>query len=78
MPPMRRPVEREASEAAEPSYSLTHLAKRWNKSRREVRQMLQHGELPFEQVDGQIRVPCQAVERFEINLQRPVGHSGSD
>ncbi|NOY41732.1 MAG: helix-turn-helix domain-containing protein [Planctomycetes bacterium] len=78
MPPMRRPVEREACEAAESSYSLTHLAKRWNKSRREVRQMLQHGELPFEQVDGQIRVPCQAVEQFEKNLQRPVGHSDSD
>ena len=65
MPPMRRPADIHTSHVGGNSYSLTHLARRWNRSRREIRQMLQRGELPFEQVSGQLRVPCQAVKRFE-------------
>ncbi len=78
MSPMRRPANFATSPVDEGSCSLTHLAHRWNKSRREIRQMLQHGELPFEQVNGQIRVPCQAVQEFEKKLQCPIGGLSTD
>jgi hypothetical protein len=78
MPPMRRPSSSDTAHQNGSSYSLTHLARRWNLSRREIRQMLQRGDLPFEQVMGQFRVPCQAVKRIEKKLQRPVGRLSSN
>ena len=78
MPPMRRPAKVDENHLSGSSYSLTHLARRWNRSRREIRKMLQRGDLPFEQVMGQIRVPRSVVKRIEKQLQRPVGRLGSD
>jgi len=51
----------------EESYSLTHLAHRWGVSRRRVRQLLQSGDLPFMQVEGQLRVPTAAVRMIEFS-----------
>ena len=66
MAPMKYPAGREAAGDLEESYSLTHLARRWGVSRRDIRQLLQQGELPFIEVLGQIRVPARAVRRHEL------------
>lgn len=63
--PMKSPSHRTPSAALAETMSLTHLARRWEITRREVRQLLQNGDLPFEQIDGQLRVPTSAVRRFE-------------
>jgi len=65
MAPMKSPTHQEAQESLEESITLTHLAQRWDVSRREVRRLLQIGELPFVQVEGQIRVPVAAVRARE-------------
>jgi len=65
MAPMKSPIHHEAQEGLEESITLTHLAQRWGVSRREVRRLLQIGELPFVQVSGQIRVPMAAVRSRE-------------
>jgi len=65
MAPMKSPTHQEAAEGLEESITLTHLAQRWEVSRREVRRLLQIGELPFVQVAGQIRVPMAAVRAKE-------------
>lgn len=65
MAPMKAPSHRELAEELEKSYSLTHLAHRWGVSRKAVRQLLQDGELSFFEIDGQLRVPAQAVEHLE-------------
>ena len=67
MAPMKCPVEREPADDFKQSYSLTHLAHRWGVSRREIRQRLQSGELPFVQVEGQLRVPAAAVRKAEAS-----------
>jgi len=65
MAPMKSPTNHEAPADLEDSITLTHLARRWKVSRREVRRLLQIGELPFVQVAGQIRVPVDAVRAKE-------------
>lgn len=66
MAPMKSPAPRESSDGYEETYSLTHLAHRWGVTRREIRQLLQIGELPFVQIDGQLRVPASAVRMVEL------------
>ncbi len=66
MAPMKCPSPRQPADEFEESYSLTHLAHRWGVSRRVVRQLLQTGELPFVQVEGQLRVPIEAVRAIEL------------
>ncbi|MCA9229386.1 MAG: helix-turn-helix domain-containing protein [Planctomycetales bacterium] len=65
MAPMKSPSHQEMPEELEVSVTLTHLAHRWNISRREVRRLLQIGKLPFVQVADQIRVPLDAVRAIE-------------
>ena len=65
MAPMKCPSPRQPADEFEESYSLTHLAHRWGVSRRVIRQLLQTGELPFVQVQGQLRVLVSIVERVE-------------
>lgn len=65
MPPMKSPSKLIGDSALENSHSLTHLAHRWGVSRRDVRQLLEQGKLPFIQFMGQLRVPEYAVRRFE-------------
>jgi len=66
MAPMKSPAPREPAGEYEETYSLTHLAHRWGVTRREIRHLLQLGELPFVQVDGQLRVPESAVRMVEL------------
>jgi len=66
MAPMKCPAQREPAVGFEESYSLTHLAHRWGVSRREIRQLLQSGDLPFVQVAGQLRVPAAAIRKIEL------------
>jgi len=47
------------------SLSLDQLARRWDCTRKHVRHLLGHGELPFLQIRGQIRVPIVEIERYE-------------
>jgi excisionase family DNA binding protein len=44
---------------------LDQVARRWHVARRNVRRLLQQGRLPFEQVNGKLRVPLEAVRRYE-------------
>ncbi len=66
MAPMKCPSHHQPTDALEESYSLTHLAHRWGVSRRVIRQLLQTGELPFVQVEGQLRVQAEAVLTIEL------------
>ena len=65
MAPMKAPSHRTLSEDLAQSVSLTHLAGRWGVSRKEIRQLLQEGRLPFIQIGGQLRVPADAVAQAE-------------
>ena len=65
MAPMKSPAQREYGDEFAESVSLTHLANRWGVSRRDIRVLLQSGELPFAQVEGQLRVPFVAVQQVE-------------
>ncbi len=67
MAPMKPTSQREPAEGFKETYSLTHLAQRWGVSRRVIRQMLQTGELPFLQVEGQIRVSEETVRILELD-----------
>ncbi len=67
MAPMKCPSRRQPADEFEESYSLTHLAHRWGVSRRTIRQLLQTGEVPFLQVEGQLRVPTEAVRAIELD-----------
>jgi len=62
MAPMKRPARQ--SEASS-SVTLDALARRWSVRRRDVRHLLQRGELPFEQVRGRLRVPLKSVRHYE-------------
>jgi len=66
MAPMKCPSPRQPADECDESYSLTHLAKRWGVPRRAIRQLLQTGELPFVQIEGQLRVPAEAVRAIEL------------
>ena len=68
--PMKTPAHREPADEFEDSYSLTHLAHRWGVSRKAIRRLLQDGELPFVEVDGQLRVPARSIRRIEEGDQR--------
>jgi excisionase family DNA binding protein len=63
MAPMKRPM-RHGKDLA-PTLSLQQLADRWAVPRREVRRLLQRGDLPFEQVCGRLRVPLDRVQLYE-------------
>ena len=78
MAPMKCPAAREPFGDFDDSCTLTHLARRWHVSRREVRHLLQRGALPFVDVRGQIRVPYAAVEEFERKAFLPCGVKGSN
>ncbi len=66
MAPMKCTARRASDDDYQESYSLTHLAHRWGVSRRRVRQLLQSGDLPFMQVEGQLRVSAAAVRMIEL------------
>lgn len=68
MAPMKCPAARDSIGDCEDSHTLTHLARRWHLTRKEVRHLLQRGKLPFMDVLGQIRVPHEAVRDFEERL----------
>jgi excisionase family DNA binding protein len=70
MAPMKPPAPQRNDRISDVGYSLTHLASRWRVSRRDVLHLLQEGELPFVEVDGQLRVPRSAVRKLE--RQKPV------
>lgn len=61
MPPMKPPASKEPRR----SLPLGMVARRWGVPRRNVRRLLQRGRLPFEQVNGQLRVPLIAVRKYE-------------
>lgn len=61
MPPMRPPT----TSTSRRSLPLDQVARRWHVARRNVRRLLQQGRLPFEQVNGKLRVPLEAVRRYE-------------
>lgn len=63
MAPMKRPTHH--GKDPTPSLSLQQLASRWAVPRREVRRLLQHGDLPFEQIRGRLRVPLDSVRLYE-------------
>ncbi len=65
MAPMKCPSRNETTEVFQDSLTLTHLAHRWHMHRREVRHLLQTGQLPFVQVREQLRVPRAAVAEYE-------------
>ncbi|MGI9429633.1 MAG: hypothetical protein ACR2NM_13305 [Bythopirellula sp.] len=65
MAPMKCPAERRPADEFEDSYSLTHLAHRWRVPRKVIKQLLQEGELPFVQVEGQLRVPAASIRKIE-------------
>jgi len=76
MAPMKCPTSRQTTDVLEAdvleeSYSLTHLAHRWGVSRRVIRRRLQAGELPFVQIEGQLRVPSIAVQNAEATPTVP-------
>ncbi len=62
MAPMKRPA-RHAERSQ--NMSLDELARRWSLRRRNVRRLLQRGELPFEQIRGRLRVPLDSVRHYE-------------
>ncbi len=70
MAPMKRPAAPEHLDPFEDSHSLTHLAHRWHVPRRKIRDLLKSGELPFVDLEGQLRVPDPAVREYERELQR--------
>jgi len=70
MAPMKRPAKPHLTSEFSSSFSLSQVAHRWHLTRREVRRLLQHGKLPFQQVCGQIRIPQQAVLTFERHTPR--------
>jgi excisionase family DNA binding protein len=68
MSPMKRPAQH-----PQPiSLPLDSVARRWGLARREIRQLLQTGQLPFEQVRGQLRVPLTAIQKYETKTKPPV------
>jgi len=68
MAPMKCPSRRQSTDVLQDSYTLTHLARRWHMHRREVRRLLQTGQLPFVQIRNQLRVPRAAVADYEQRL----------
>ena len=66
MAPMKRPAK------ANPPHSLplARVAQRWHTNIRQIRKLLQCGELPFEQVNGQLRVPLSSVREYEKQAKR--------
>jgi len=71
MAPMKRPAQHDKDPA--PTLSLQQIAARWAVPRREVRRLLQHGDLPFEQICGRLRVPLAAVRRYEKTTEAAGG-----
>lgn len=69
MAPMKCPAHRDGEELLHETCTLTHLARRWRVSRRQIRRLVQSGALPFVEITGQIRVPIRAVEQFEIEAR---------
>ena len=69
MAPMKSPARRPAADAGQDTYSLPQLARRWEVSQRAVRQLLQQGFLPFVQIEGRLRVPVTAAEKFKSALR---------
>jgi excisionase family DNA binding protein len=74
MAPMKRPAGQDADVAS--SLSLQQVARRWSVPRRVVRRLLQQGELPFEQVRGQLRVTLRDVRHYERTKARGIGSPG--
>lgn len=69
MAPMKRPATKPYLEDRDDTLSITALAKRWHLTHHEARQLLAEGELPFVQVAGKIRIPCEAVATHEKNWE---------
>ena len=66
MSPMKSPAHHEHEDELDQTWTLTHVAHRWGVSRREVRHLLSEGQLPFVEIQGQIRVPAEAVYQYEL------------
>lgn len=71
MAPMKRPTHHGKESSS--TLSLQQVAARWAVPRREVRRLLQHGDLPFEQVRGRLRVPLEAVRHYEETREQGGG-----
>ncbi len=62
------PMKRERRQSDQPmagTLSLDQLARRWHKSRKEVRWLLADRIVDFVQIRGHVRVPKQQVEQYE-------------
>ncbi|QDS99874.1 MerR family transcriptional regulator [Adhaeretor mobilis] len=72
MAPMKRPATKPYLEDREDTLSLDALARRWHITHNEARQLLAEGELPFVQIAGKIRVPCEAIAEQEESWPSPI------
>ena len=70
MAPMKSPADRNRADEIEQTFSLTHLAHRWKVPRKVIRHLLQDGELPFSQVNGQLRIPASSIRKIEALAER--------
>ena len=61
MAPMKLSVRRRGRDKLFDSYPLSYLARRLHLTRRQIRKLLEKGELPFVEVHGEIRVPRWAI-----------------
>ena len=69
MAPMKCPSPDDPTDLFADSLSLTHLAHRWHMHRRDVRRLLQTGDLQFVQIRNQLRVPRTAATQYERRLR---------
>ncbi len=66
MTPMKPKPKRPDPDLAD-TISLAQLARRWKKSRKEIRGMLGRQQIPFIQVRGKFRIPLAEIERYEAD-----------
>lgn len=65
MAPMRKPAPPQ-HEPWQSTMSIDAYARARGMQRREVKQLLATGQLPFIQLAGQIRIPREALDREEV------------
>jgi excisionase family DNA binding protein len=70
MAPMKMHSRRHPAE----TFTITHLAHRWGVPRKTIRRLMKSGQLPFEQIAGQLRVPVASVQQLERDSP-PLGES---
>ncbi|MBN2296167.1 MAG: helix-turn-helix domain-containing protein [Pirellulales bacterium] len=62
-----KPEPRQPDSHLAGTLSIAQLARRWDISSKEVRRLLRHQELQFEEIMGRIRIPQSEVERLEAS-----------